>query len=329
MNLCRTANREIVKNVFELNGDCLVDSKHDLDIVLFDWRSDHDQVRKLNAPLKLCIDLAHASENKVAGWNQTQWLEQLNSHALIECCAADQKPCVIWINYMLNRSLAYYRHHVFLSGPPWYWSDHRDFDLVDLDRQPQMIFLAATKNYDNRPARHAICAHLKKYSDRGYISQWPDAMLSPNGMVNSTVDSRITYRDVQGYRPIHNCFYQDSFVSIYCETLEYGTTKLVTEKTWDPLIKGHFVLPYGHQGLVQSLREIGIQLPSFIDYGYDDLPDTDRLSAYIAEIDRLLAMNLTQWHQHWLDNINKIQHNRTLLLNMPYHRIDFSDWITK
>lgn len=307
----------------------MIDSEHNFDIVLFDWRSNHDQVRGLDASFKLCVDLAHAAENKVAGWNQTQWLEDLGSYALIECSAADQKPCVITLNYMLNRSLAYYRYHAFVSGQPWYWSDHRDFDLVDLDRQPQMIFLSATKNYANRPARHAICAHLRQYSELGYVGHWPDAMLPPNGMVNSTVDSRTTYRQVQGYRPIHNCFYQDSFVSIYCETLEYGTTKLITEKTWDPLIKGHFVLPYGHQGLVQSLRETGIQLPSFIDYSYDTLDDTDRLCSYLAEIDRLLAMNLTQWHQHWLDNIDKIQHNRTLLLNMPYHRIDFSDWITK
>ena len=328
MNLCSTANKYIVEDVFELNGDTLSDSDHNLDLLLFDYRSNFDTVRAHDARLKLCVDLAHASENKIQGWNQVSWLGDLNSWALVEASAMDQSSRIITTPYMLNRSMAYYRNHVFKKSPPWYWTSNRDFELSDLTKEPTKIFLSPVKCYDNRPARAQIFSHLvDRYHDLGYVSYWPDSMLPPNGLTEVTVDTRVSYQDVQGYRPVHNCFYNDSYVSVYCETLEHGSTQLTTEKTWDPLIKGHFILPYGHQGLIKSIADLGFELPDFIDYSYDQLSDQSRPMAYIKELDRVMAITMDKWQQHWLDNLQKIQHNRNLLLNMNYHCINYEKYM--
>ena len=327
--MCSTANKYIVEDVFELNGDTLSDSDHNLDLLLFDYRSNFEAVRAHDARLKLCVDLAHASENKIQGWNQVSWLEDLDSWALVEAAAVDQSPRVVTTPYMLNRSLAYYRNHVFKKSPPWYWTNNQDFELSNLTKEPTKIFLLPVKCYDNRPARAQIFSHLvDRYHDLGYVSHWPDSMLPPNGIKEEvTVDTRVSYQDVQGYRPVHNCFYNDSYISIYCETLEYGGTQLITEKTWDALIKGHFILPYGHQGLIKCIADLGFLFPDFIDYSYDRLDDRSRLAAYIEELDRVMTIDNHKWHQHWLDNFQKIQHNRDLLLNMNYHCINFEKYM--
>lgn len=106
-----------------------------------------------------------------------------------------------------------------------------------------------------------------------------------------------------------------------------GSTQLITEKTWDPLIKGHFILPYGHQGLIKSIADLGFELPDFIDYSYDQLSDQSRPMAYIKELDRVMAITMDKWQQHWLDNLQKIQHNRNLLLNMNYHCINYEKYM--
>ena len=50
-----------------------------------------------------------------------------------------------------------------------------------------------------------------------------------------------------------------------------------TEKTFTPMCKGHFVLPFGTPGTIAHLKsEYGFEFPHWIDYGYDNLPDVER-----------------------------------------------------
>ena len=78
------------------------------------------------------------------------------------------------------------------------------------------------------------------------------------------------------FHPIHNRYYETSHVSIYVETLTYKNEdeniqyRSVTEKTWNPLIKGHFILPYGYCGLVEDIKRYGFLLPDWIDYSYSE-----------------------------------------------------------
>ncbi len=79
-----------------------------------------------------------------------------------------------------------------------------------------------------------------------------------------------------GWTPAHNAYYDNTAVSIYVETLldahdiERDPLGCITEKTWEPLIKGHFILPFGYTGMIQDLQPLyNTHLAPFIDYTYD------------------------------------------------------------
>jgi hypothetical protein len=125
-----------------------------------------------------------------------------------------------------------------------------------------------------------------------------------------------------GYMPPHNEYYKNTFVSIYGETIEQGNSIAVTEKTYDPLIKGHFILPFSTAGFIDFLKSKGFKFPQFINYEYDSIIDNDtRYTAWEKEVDRLLGMSLTEWKYHWDNNLNLIEHNQQLFQQTAYDRV--------
>jgi len=130
-----------------------------------------------------------------------------------------------------------------------------------------------------------------------------------------------------GYNPPHNLYYDNTFISIYGESIEYGSSLAITEKTYDPLIKGHFILPFSAPGFLDRVRLMGFKLPDFIDYGYDTIQDDDqRWTAYADEVRRLLSMSLDQWRQHWTDDLDLIRHNRQVFFTKDYDRVDLTKY---
>ena len=98
-----------------------------------------------------------------------------------------------------------------------------------------------------------------------------------------------------------------------------GFTPTITEKTWDPLIKGHFILPYRYSGLISDIREYGFILPDWIDYEYDQiLDDTARWQMFAQSVDKLLSKSITELQ--WLFDKHKpiLEHNRDLFFMRPY-----------
>ena len=93
------------------------------------------------------------------------------------------------------------------------------------------------------------------------------------------------------------------------------------------MIRGHFILPFSNHGFVRHLRSVGIQLPSFIDYSYDDIEDYHlRIDSYLDEVDRLLSMSLDSWHELWNANIDLIRNNQKWF-DRDYHRIDLHRYL--
>jgi hypothetical protein len=110
--------------------------------------------------------------------------------------------------------------------------------------------------------------------------------------------------------------------------VEHGTSLIVTEKTYFPFIQGHFVLPLSCAGFVDRVKSFGFRFPTFIDYGYDqEANDTVRQTQYLKEVDRVCSWSRSQWRTLWNDNIDIIQHNRDLMLNKDFDRIDFSKFV--
>ena len=128
--------------------------------------------------------------------------------------------------------------------------------------------------------------------------------------------------------PAHNDYYQDSFVSVYVETITFGDTyRVITEKTYDPLIKGNFILPMGYQGLVQDIRNRGFLLPDWIDYSYDILPDSTRFDAYLDAVRSLLSMDTKQLYELYNRDRSILEHNRSLFFSTP--RVSLLDLIAQ
>jgi hypothetical protein len=333
LNLCQDSNRHAANQFFELNGDRLEPAEHDLDLVLWSSQVSPHTVAAIPGKFKLCVDICHASENKIQGWSNVDWLNWLDSYVLVECESDQPHPKIISSNWMFNRTKAFYQHHEFVSQPVWYWTDAQDYQLCGIDKTPTKIFVMPCKRYSNRPARAAIIDHINtRWSLQGHMGHWPNRMLisnryGPDLDLDSVLRLDPAACPVNGYSPVHNRYYQDSYISIYCETLEHGSTHLVTEKTLDPLIKGHFVLPYGYRGLIQSIQSMGFQLPDFVDYSYDSADDDSRLALYLKEVDRLMSISLGCWHQYWLDNLDIIQHNRSVFEHTEYYHIDFESLI--
>jgi hypothetical protein len=137
------------------------------------------------------------------------------------------------------------------------------------------------------------------------------------------LDSLIAGKRGYSYTPIHNAYYKDTFISIYGETIEYGAGVAVTEKTFDPLIKGHFILPFSNSGFIQHLQTLGFKFPKFINYEYDSISDDDqRYQAYETELKRLLSISLVDWQQLWEEHIDIVRYNQQLFYTKPYDRVD-------
>lgn len=125
--------------------------------------------------------------------------------------------------------------------------------------------------------------------------------------------------------PIHDLYYENTIFSVYVETLTYfGPEKMrtVTEKTWNPLIKGHYILPFGYCGLIKDIKEYGFLLPDWIDYSYDLIEsDSIRFIKYIESINKLLMMSnqdLVTLSDNGLDILN---YNRNLFFKKGYSKL--------
>ena len=112
--------------------------------------------------------------------------------------------------------------------------------------------------------------------------------------------------------------------------MESGTTQCVTEKTYDPLIKGHFILPFSTPYFCNILRGRGILLPDFIDYSYDDVEDFDqRLDMWLAEVGRLLSMPIEHWRAMYTKNFDLLYANQTWMWHRDYDRVDLRALLAK
>ena len=124
---------------------------------------------------------------------------------------------------------------------------------------------------------------------------------------------------VGAYIPIPNKFYNDSYISIYVESNSIEPNLIhITEKTFEPLIKGHFILPFANPGTIQRIRDLGFLLPEFIDYSYDKIIDVEqRFHVFKTVIDNVMTLD---WATLYKQNQSIILHNRQQLFELDYDR---------
>lgn len=128
--------------------------------------------------------------------------------------------------------------------------------------------------------------------------------------------------DGAGNIPINNSYYMDTVLSVYVETI--GTRKWgslgVSEKTFNPLIKGHLILPFSGSTFVQSVvNRYGIKFPNWLDTSYDLIEDDYvRKKAYIKTVINLKRKSLPDLTEMLHDSLEIRMHNREQLKSIPY-----------
>lgn len=221
---------------------------------------------------------------------------------------------------LLNRSKHVYFDSDINLNRVWYYASPKSYVANDLHTNPRnkkFIYQCRSKNN----YRAAMLDHVLSSETSGYISDvFNHRALASQDMQQK--DWNVLDPNQGLYVPIHNSYYDDSYLSVYVES-SFKSKKCVhvTEKTWEPLIKGHFILPFSNPGYIAHLRSLGFRFPDFIDYSYDAITDCDQRFAMVkSEFDRLMTLDL---HGLYKQNFDVIQFNRQLMETLPYSRVDF------
>lgn len=122
---------------------------------------------------------------------------------------------------------------------------------------------------------------------------------------------------IGAYVPVPDYYYNETYFSIYVESNCTSTDLIhITEKTFEPLIKGHFVIPFSNPGSVARLQNMGFEVPGIIDYGYDSIQDPGvRFNMIMIEFKNLMNINLAEAYRQYLP---MFKHNQNCLVTIPY-----------
>jgi hypothetical protein len=93
-----------------------------------------------------------------------------------------------------------------------------------------------------------------------------------------------------------------------------------TEKTLNPLAKGHFIMPFGPAGAIAHLKRVyGLKFPDWIDYSYDEVEDDVlRFEKYILCIKKVLNRGHEWLFDKKFQDLEILKHNRKRILD-PWH----------
>ncbi len=210
-------------------------------------------------------------------------------------------------DFMWNRYRSYYTesipynnlllHHY--AGPGAY-----QIPKLDFDQPRERKFLSLTgREFGYRTNLYET---VKDYSE-GYVSNRSRGIYLEGAPV------------VGAFEPVPNKFYLDSYISIYCES-NFLRTDLVhiTEKTYEPLTKGHIILPFSNPGTISRLVEMGFCMPDCVDYSFDCVEDPAKRFAMVIEQFKILMMqNLPKLYKQ---NQPVFEHNQKCINNIDYDK---------
>jgi hypothetical protein len=291
----------------------------------------------------LILNVTHAAEDFDSNYVQHVAMELegvtdrfLIAHTNANSLVMGSDPRLVYWDCLFDRSRLYFTDYRCIRDlPPQVWTMNTHagtFTLSDDRRRISRKFLAPMRVYPtgepiNRRMRlrQRLRDHLE---DRGGLISRPEQSvtflpqgcdsLAFGGILNNTAG-------VGGvWEPMANCYYDVTAASIYVETIVSGhQMHTITEKTWDPLIKRHFILPFGYPGMIRDLvQDYGVLLPDFIDYSYDTIPDfEERFSAYLTSVDQFLALSLEELQTLVFNHSELLEHNRSIFFNRGYHSL--------
>lgn len=198
------------------------------------------------------------------------------------------------------------------------------YTLPNIDKVMSKKYLSMSMIYELRHPRNryrlALRHFLYPFKGQGYVGS-EDERLPPNDpseeMMNRLYDKKLGGI----WYPVADRYYNETYVSIYVETVtqKYGNVRCITEKTFDNLVKGNFILPFGYPGLIRDIQDCGFQLPNWIDYYYDNIEDNDqRFDRYLYAVEDICKKSVEELHSLYLRDRHILLANRQLFYDRPF-----------
>jgi hypothetical protein len=248
---------------------------------------------------------------------------------------ANKNPEYVFYDHMFNREKLYFVDYdkfgdAVLSGKTWTIVCSREiYRQNPITKTPIKQVLSPTRIYNFGSEIHPRMSFRQRLSEilhrraKAYMGDTQNGIVLETNSSSSLVNSQLTLRGGTWY-PVADRYYNTSYVSVYVETLtQNNEVRCVTEKSFDPLMKGNFILPFGYPGLIRDIREsYGFKLPNWIDYSYDDILDPEeRFQAFLVSLDDLLKKDLKDLHRLYLEDKHILLHNRQVFIDKPYDKL--------
>jgi len=295
-----------------------------------------EQVEYLNkfAKGKCILVMLHTHVSETQGENVTRMfvdpLCEVSEHVYqVTINHKIQHPNHIFYDFCFNMSKAY-----FLDYPKYdlqwnrLWtmnSTEKSFVLRSINpfNATKKFLVPNNVRYGTGEYKEHARMELRKITsdDECYFSDFQRGIV-----LDSEEDLNHCYtKNGPGFIPMSNRYYEDSVVSVYVETIggsnpQQNTVGAVTEKTFVPLLKGHFILPFSAVGFIEYLKTYyGFRFPEWIDYSYDSIDnDNDRLRAYLKAVKELKKVPLDILNRLANGDIEIRKYNRKLIASIPY-----------
>ena len=113
------------------------------------------------------------------------------------------------------------------------------------------------------------------------------------------------------FNHVSDCYFQIVSEAWILNSLVDDATPYLTEKSYKPFISGIPFVTWGQKGIIQALREQGYYtFDRWIDHSYDAMNDDgERLTALMAEIERLNSISSEDWARMLFDMRHILLHN--------------------
>lgn len=279
-------------------------------------------------------------DNKIRDKDHFKWIRKTfkehidNDLAIVHTNFAHDEE--IPYDWLWNRQKIYFTNYNYidLKGRSYtHDTDANTFQLTHIAKTPiqpnvevkhylSPIRIYSQVTHPRFEYRKKLKEFLMTHSDKGYFSD------IESGNMLTCENNILPFRLIGGgWYPIANRFYNTTILSTYIETVTgiYGPDyadvkyKSITEKTWDPLIKGHFILPFAYPGFIEHLKTYGFLLPDWIDYSYDSIEnDEERFIAFTKSLENFFQYGTHEILQFFYNGRDILNHNRMVFWDRPY-----------
>jgi len=288
------------------------------------------------------LHIQHYDDGQENAFNN--WSTHLTEYSYIVCdlLIKESPSWYIFTQFSQNVVRSYAQNFQFtFPFQKFYYTHPKAFSSINKNFDPNKktkIFISANKTYESTIHRQCLIRkqiidltynryrHLGHIGNKDGLGIW----LADNTFDASTIDELVAQTQDKnkiiafGQNYPHILYFQDTFISFYGETYEgkFGNKSLgVTEKSWIPMMQGHFIMPFGSAGIIDYLKTLKFKFPIEINYDYDNEENYQtRTEKYLEEINRLCNLSLNTWKDIYYNNAQILQNNQSLILDDPIYR---------